>query len=245
MNNPLDFTNKVALVVGGSSGIGNGIAQGFRAAGAQVYVWGTRADAACYAKSTGSDLEGLHYSRIDVSDFDAIARHQPSFEKLDALILSQGSVLYRRAEFEMDGFKRIVDVNLNSLMACSIKFRPMLAQAQGSLIIVSSNGAYTAMKGTPSYAASKAGAVSLCRTLGQAWASEGIRVNGIAPGLVDTKLTKVTTEHPDRLDAMLERIPMRRMGTPQDMGHAALFLASPMANYICGQTLLVDGGMIL
>jgi 3-oxoacyl-[acyl-carrier protein] reductase len=245
MNDPLDFTNKIVLVVGGSSGIGNGIAQNFRAAGAEVHVWGTRAAAASYAKPEGSDMEGLYYSKIDVSDFDAVANHSLSFDRLDVLVLSQGSVLYRRAEFEMDGFRRIVDINLNSLMACATKFKPMLVRAQGALIIVSSNGAYTAMKGTPAYAASKAGAVSLCRTLGQAWAPEGIRVNGIAPGLVDTKLTKVTTEYPDRLESILERIPMRRLGTPQDMGQAALFLASSMAGYICGQTLLVDGGMIL
>ena len=93
--------------------------------------------------------------------------------------------------------------------------------------------------------ASKAGAISLTRTLGQAWAPEGIRVNGLAPGLVDTKLTRVTTQHPQRLAGALASIPAGRLGTPQDMAGAALFLASPLAAYVNGQTLVVDGGLTL
>ena len=81
--------------------------------------------------------------------------------------------------------------------------------------------------------------------MGQAWAGDGIRVNGIAPGLVDTKLTKVTTAHPERLAAALERIPAGRLGTPADMAGAALFLASPLAAYVIGQTIVVDGGLVL
>jgi 3-oxoacyl-[acyl-carrier protein] reductase len=99
--------------------------------------------------------------------------------------------------------------------------------------------------GNPAYAASKAGAVSLTKTLGQAWGPEGIRVNGLAPGLVDTKLTKVTTANPDRLAGAVARIPQRRMGTPEDMAGAAVFLASPLAAYVTGHTLVVDGGLIL
>jgi 3-oxoacyl-[acyl-carrier protein] reductase len=91
----------------------------------------------------------------------------------------------------------------------------------------------------------KAGAVSLTKTLGQAFAAQGIRVNGIAPGLVDTKLTKVTTDHPERLEGALASIPLRRLGTPADMAGAALFLASPLAAYITGQTIVVDGGLTL
>src|SRR4051794_20887621 len=240
-----DFTGRTALVVGGSSGIGNGIAQGFRAAGAGVHVWGTRAAAADYDPAMGSDLTGLHYAKVDVADFAAIeaAAHSPA--RLDILVLCQGTVIYRRGEFAMEGFQRVVDVNLNSLMACSMAYRDRLAAAQGALIIVSSAAAYHATKGNPAYNASKTGAVGLTRTLGEAWAPEGIRVNGIAPGLVDTKLTKVTTASPKRLEGALQRIPLRRLGTPQDMAGAALFLASPLSSYIIGQTIVVDGGLIL
>ena len=85
----------------------------------------------------------------------------------------------------------------------------------------------------------------LTRTLGQAWAPDGIRVNGLAPGLVDTKLTQVTTRHPQRLAGAVAAIPAGRLGTPADMAGAALFLASPLAAYVNGQTLVVDGGLSL
>ena len=93
----------------------------------------------------------------------------------------------------------------------------MLERETGSIIIVSSISGLSANKGNPAYAASKAGAISLTKTLGQAWGPEGIRVNGLAPGLVDTKLTKVTTQNPERMAGALASIPQRRMGTPADM----------------------------
>ncbi|HEX7926326.1 MAG TPA: SDR family oxidoreductase [bacterium] len=245
MPNPLDFSQRTVLVVGGSSGIGNGIAQAFRAAGAEVHVWGTRAGAADYASEPGSDLTGLRYAQVNVADFGAVKARPAPFSRLDVLVLSQGTVEYKRAEFQMEAFQRVLDVNLGSLMACAGRFHDALAAAKGSLIIVSSTAAYHSTRGNPAYNASKAGAVGLTRTLGEAWAADGIRVNGIAPGLVDTKLTKVTTAVPERLQGAIARIPAGRLGTPEDMAGAALFLASPLASYIVGQTIVVDGGLIL
>ena len=240
----LDFSGKTVLVVGGSSGIGNGIAHGFRERGAAVHVWGTRATADDYAGVDGSDLTGLAYAKVDVGvrdEIDAAATVTP----LDVLVLCQGTVQYRRAEFEPDGWDRVMAVNLDSLMDCARKFRSTLAQRKGVIVIVSSISGYTSNRGNPAYAASKAGAISLTKTLGEAWAPEGIRVVGLAPGLVDTKLTKVTTEHPDRLEGALRSIPLGRMGTPADMAGAALLLASPLAAYVVGHTLIVDGGLSL
>jgi 3-oxoacyl-[acyl-carrier protein] reductase len=243
--NELDFSGRQVLVVGGSSGIGNGIAQAFRANGARVQVCGTRAAAADYSPAEGSHLEGLDYAQLDIGDAGAIENFEPAFERLDVLVLAQGAVIYRRGEFEMAGFRSVLEVNLISLMACATRFHALLRTAKGSLIIVSSTAAYHSTKGNPAYNASKTGAVGLIRTLGQAWAEDGIRVNGIAPGLVDTKMTKVTTSNPKRLEGAIERIPLKRLGTPADMAGAALFLASPLASYIVGQTLVVDGGLIL
>jgi 3-oxoacyl-[acyl-carrier protein] reductase len=245
MTHPFDFSAKRVLIVGGSSGIGNGMAQAFRGAGADVHVWGTRGAAADYKAADGSDLTGLTYAKVDVSDFDAIEAHQPPFKTLDVLILCQGKVLYKRAEFKAKGFRDVVDVNLNSLMACADKFHAMLTVAKGSLIIVSSTAAYHASIGNPAYNASKIGAVGLTRTLGAAWAGDGIRVNGIAPGFVATKMTQVTTGNPERLKGVVSRIPVKRLGTPGDMANVALFLASPLAAYVIGQTIPVDGGLML
>lgn len=239
-----DFSGARVLVVGGSSGIGNAIAQAFRARGGRVHVWGTRAEAADYSKQDGSDLTGLGYDSVDVSDPKATEKAPPPFpDGLDVLVLSQGTVLYGRKEFERAGWDKVMAVNLDSLMDCARRFKPDLVKAKGSVIIVSSIGGMRAQLGNPAYAASKAGAISLVKTLGRAWASEGVRVNGIAPGMVDTKLTKVTTENPKRLAETLEKIPCGRLGSPAEMAGVALFLASPLSAYICGQTLVVDGGI--
>ena len=243
---PFYFTGSNVLVVGGSSGIGNGIARAFLDCGATVHVWGTRPEASDYVDEEGSDLQNLHYAQVDVADPDAIAAWQPPFDRLDVLVHSQGTVVYRRGEFERAGWDKVMAVNLDSIMAISTKFKPMLvASDSGSIIVVSSISGYQANIGNPAYSASKAGAISLVRTLAKAWGGEGIRVNGIAPGLVDTKLTKVTTEHPERLEKVLATIPRGRIGMPRDMGNAALFLASPLADYIAGQTIIVDGGLSL
>ncbi len=232
-------------MVGGSSGIGNGIAQAFRAAGASVHVWGTRGAAADYADEAGSDLAGLIYGCIDATDGTALARAAAGFTSLDVLILCQGAVQYDRREFTPEGWNRVVDVNLNAVMWTASAMRPLLAASQGSVVIVSSIAAFRATRGNPAYAASKAGAVALTKTLAAAWAGEGIRVNGIAPGLVDTKLTRVTTGNPKRIAGALAGIPAGRIGTPADMAGVALFLCSPLAGYVLGQTLVVDGGMTL
>ena len=245
MADELDFTGKRVLVVGGSSGIGNGIAQGFRAKGAEVHIWGTRASAADYDDVEGSDLEGLHYAQVDVSDFDRITNFTPDYDALDVLVLSQGIVRYKRAEFEKPGWDEVMDVNINSVMHTANAFRDMLAESKGSVIIVSSVSGFRANIGNPAYAASKAAAVSLTKTLGQAWARYGIRVNGLAPGLIPTKLTAVTTENSQRMEASLQAIPLRRPGTPDEMAGVALFLASPLASYVQGHTVIADGGLTL
>ena len=240
-----DFTDKNVLVVGGTSGIGNGIAQSFRARGANVEVWGTRAKAKDYNAADGSDLTGLVYQQVDMGSPAAITEATLKVGTLDVLVLSQGIVAYKRAEFEQEGWDKVMAVNLDSLIHCSEKFRADLSERQGSIIIISSVSGIRANIGNPAYAASKAGAISLTKSLGQAYARDGIRVNGVAPGLVDTKLTKVTTDNPDRLKGALRSIPLRRTGQPEEIAGGVLFLASPLASYVCGQTIFVDGGMTL
>lgn len=245
MTNPLDFTGKSVVVIGGSSGIGNGMAHEFRRAGADVLVTGTRPDSGDYLEAEDSDFRGLSYAQLNVSDRDAVGALVETLGTVDVLIQSQGTVRYSRGEFEREGWDAVVDVNLNSVMDVARAFHSRLAEAGGTMTVVSSVAGFKANIGNPAYSASKAGAVSLVKTLGAAWARDGIRVNGIAPGLVPTKITAVTTEHPERLEGALQRIPLRRLGTPEDMAGAALFLASPLSAYVTGHTLVVDGGLTL
>ncbi len=244
MDNPLDFSGRTVLVVGGSSGIGNGIAQAFRRHGATVGVWGTRSSRDEYDPADGSDLAGLDYRQVDLADPGALATVSAP-RGLDVLVLCQGTVAYGRAEFQADTFRRVIEVNLTSVMACAEKFRDALAHSRGSLITISSVGGMRATRGNPAYAASKAGVIHLTATLAQAWAHKGIRVNGVAPGLVATKLTRITIDNPERLQERLQGIPAARLGTAQDMAGACLFLASPLASYVVGQTIAVDGGRML
>lgn len=243
--NEIDFSGRTVLVVGGSSGIGNGIARTFRDHGAAVYVCGTRPSANDYGDEDGSDLSGLSYFPWDVTNDDAVKELRPPFEKLDVLVLSQGTVIYSQGEFEMTGFRRVIDVNLMSVMNCSVKFHDMLAASGGSIIVVGSSACFRSTKGNPAYSASKGGVLALTRTLAEAWARDGIRVNGVAPGLVATKMTKVTWNHPRRYQDTVAEIPLRRWGTPEEMGGVALFLASPLAAFVTGEMILVDGGQSL
>lgn len=238
----LSFEGKTALVVGGSSGIGRAIARGFRDAGAATHVWGTRARVEDYEKP--DELDGIDYVQVDVTDAGKVCAEAARL-RLDILILCQGTVRYDRQEFDVETFRHVVDVNLNSMMACAQAFYPQIARSAGAIVTVSSTAAYHATRGNPAYNASKCGVVGLTRTLGQAWANKGVRVNGIAPGYVATKLTEVTTAHPDRLAAAVASIPLGRMGQPEEMAGAALFLASPLASFMVGQTLIIDGGMTL
>lgn len=244
MHNTLDFSGKQVLVVGGSSGIGNGIAQAFRSLGAEVEVWGTRPSATDYAGEEGSNLEGLTYHCVDVSSRDAIAAHDAG-RALDVLVLCQGIVRYRQQEFEPEGWDAVMAVNIDSVMDVARHYRGALAASKGSVIIVSSVAGFRSTFGNPAYSASKHAAVGLTKSLGAAWAREGIRVNGIAPGLVATKLTAATTSNEKRVAATLSVIPQGRLGTPEDMAGVALFLASPLASYVTGQTIIADGGMTL
>jgi 3-oxoacyl-[acyl-carrier protein] reductase len=238
-----DFSGQSVLVVGGSSGIGRGIAIAFRDAGSAVQVWGTRAGLGDYEDP--ATLAGVDYAQVDVADDVRIKAVAQTIPALNVLVLCQGTVAYERQEFEIETFRRIVEVNLNSMMTCAQVFFGKLRDAKGSIVTVSSTAAIRATRGNPAYNASKAGVAGLTRTLGQAWAGKGIRVNGLAPGFVATKLTKVTTDHPERMAHAVASIPLGRFGEPSERAGAALFLASDAASYVVGQTLVVDGGMTL
>ncbi len=127
----LDFSGKKALVVGGSSGIGNGIAQAFRARGAAVTVWGTRASAADYDGGEGSDLSGLTYARVDASNRDDVDRETALISSLDVLVLCQGTVRYNREEFERPGWDAVMEVNITSVMDVARGLKATLAADGG------------------------------------------------------------------------------------------------------------------
>ncbi len=237
-----DFSGKTVLVTGGSTGIGNAGARAFLAAGARVIVTGTRATAADYAGEDGS-LEGLEYHRLDQGDREAVAAFDPGIAQLDALVIAGAKVAYRRAEFEIDTFADVLATNLTGPMQLATKFRPQLAAARGSIAFIGSVASFRGTIGQPAYSASKGGMLTLAKTLAQAFARDGIRVNLVAPGLVRSKMTAITWEDPERLAGTERLVPLGRIGEPEDIAGALLFLASPLASYITGTSLIIDGGL--
>ncbi len=235
--NPLDFSDKRVLVTGGSNGIGNGIARAFREAGAEVAITGTRE-----AKDYDSDIAGMAYHQLDLGDDAAIQALARKIGQLDVLVNNAGMVVYKRREFEAETFRKVMDVNLTATLTLSNLLKPGLAATGGSIVNIASLTSFFASAGNPAYGASKAGVVQLTKTLAVAWAKDGIRVNAIAPGWIETKMTEVSQTRPAINDEILRRTPLGRWGKPEDIAGVALFLASPLAAYTTGETINVDGG---
>lgn len=244
MSIAIDLAGKTALVSGGSSGIGLGIAQRLLAAGASVHVTGTRDSVTDYEHA--DDLQGIHYHQVDVREDRAVQALLTTLGQLDVLVCCAGSVAYGGKEFDMQTFREIIDINLNGVMSfCTASHNFLKAGEGASVIIIGSTSSFIATPGQPAYSGSKGALVTLTKSLAQAWARDGIRVNGVAPGFVATKLTARSREDEAVYEATLKRIPLRRWGEASEIGDAVLFFASPMASYVTGQMLLADGGITL
>ena len=235
----LDFSGKSILITGGSDGIGYGVARAFDTLGAKVTVTGTRE-----ASSYGQDFSGLDFRRLDVSDASAVKALASGFEELDILVNCVGIVLYKAQEFEREHFARVVDINLTGVMDLCTSLQPALAKKQGCIVNLDSVVTEQVARNNPAYSASKIGLKHLNKALAIKWGKQGIRVNGVGPGFVPTKMT-ANQSSPEGIAAFNAKLPLSRTGTPDDIAGAVLFLASPLAAYVTGQSLLVDGGLTL
>ena len=222
-----------ALVSGAAGGIGRALAEGFLAAGYEV----TGIDRAPEAWTA----PGFAYVALDVTDSAAVAAFGAGFEQLDVLVNAAG-IIRRVAEFEVETFEEVVDVNLTGTMRLCTACRRALAKRGGAILNIASMLSFFGGGLVPAYSASKGGIVTLTKSLAIAWARDDIRVNAIAPGWIATPLTAALREDGARSRAILERTPMARWGTPEDLGGPALFLAGDAARFVTGAVLPVDGG---
>lgn len=232
-------SGKIALVTGGSQGIGHATAAALRDLGADVTVTGTRASFADY----DAPLSGVRYVQADLSLPDARAGLAARFPVLDVLVNNAGGG--RANEYDQDAFEAVIDLNLNAVMDLSVRLFPVLKAGQGSIVNVGSLASFLSLKETPAYTASKAGLMGLTRALGDKWATEGVRVNLVAPGFIATRMTERMRVDPTFEKRLLKAVPMRRWGDPAEVAQAIMFLASPAASYITGQSIAIDGGLML
>jgi 3-oxoacyl-[acyl-carrier protein] reductase len=139
----------------------------------------------------------------------------------------------------------VIDLNLNAVMDLSMRLLPLLKHSAGAIVNIGSAASFLAIKEAPAYTAAKTGLLGLTRALGDKFASDGVRVNLVAPGFIETRMTASARKDADVEKRLLKALPMRRWGQPAEIADAILFLASPAASYITGQSLVVDGGLML
>ncbi|MET0529206.1 MAG: SDR family oxidoreductase [Microvirga sp.] len=232
------YSGKRVLVTGGTSGIGAGIAQGFLEAGAEVIAaGGSRGE----VDKVREAMAPADCRVLDVRDGRAVEALVGELGALDVVVNCAG-IIRRVDEFESSVFEEVIDINLTGTMRVCTAARPLLARSRGSIVNLASMLSFFGGGLVPGYSASKGGVAQLTKSLAIAFAADGIRVNAIAPGWIQTPLTAALHQNEDRSRAILERTPLKRWGTPQDLVGGVLFLCSPAAAFITGSILAIDGG---
>ncbi|MGI4885703.1 MAG: SDR family NAD(P)-dependent oxidoreductase [Janthinobacterium lividum] len=241
------LAGRLALVTGGGTGIGLEIARCMVAAGATVVITGRRE---AVLQAAAADLGNrAQYLVNDICDLgaldDLVARIEAKHGPLDILVNNAGINMKKPAlEMTDEEFSRIIHTNLSAVFSLTrAAARRMVARGSGCILMISSMAAYYGIDRVVAYAASKSAVEGMVRVLASEFSAHGVRVNAIAPGFIETEMSRTAMNNdPDRRDRAMRRTPMGKFGQPADIGHAAVFLASEGARYITGASLPVDGG---
>ncbi len=248
---PLELNGKVAVVIGGTSGIGRAIAHGLAEAGAEVIPTSRRME---QVEQAASEIEerGRRSLRLasDVSDRSSLERVLAEtikvFGKVDILVNSAGRTLRAPTlDFSEEDWNAIMETNLTgTLRACQVFGRHMLEREYGRIINIASLSTFVALYEVAAYSASKAAVASLTKSLAVEWSQRGVNVNAIAPGVFRTALNQKLLDETDRGREFQLRTPMKRFGRVEELAGAAVFLASDAASFVTGEILTVDGGFL-
>ncbi len=232
--------SRTVLVVGGTGGIGAAITDAFAADGCHVTATGaTQNELDAFQPMARPNID---VRLLDVTNSNNIGQLVASFSQLDVLVNAAGIIMRDAAEHEASGFERVIDVNLNGMMRMCFACKPLLFASRGCVVNIASMLTFFGSGPAPAYSASKGGVAQLTKSLAIAWAPDGVRVNSVAPGWIETPLTQPLTSDPIRRNAILERTPMARWGEPADVAGSVQFLCSASSAFITGVVLPVDGG---
>jgi len=242
-NISFDYSKTNILVTGGTSGIGKAIAEAYLTAGANVTITGTKSSLQKYSNIT----DKFSYIKLNLEDKESIDNIKKSVNTLDILINNGGLTFPDgKSEDDPDIFDRAVYIHLNSFYRLSNLLHPILKksniQGGASIIGIASMTSFFGMPIVPGYGAGKGGLVQLIKTLSMKWANDPIRVNAIAAGFIKTRMTEPILSSEEMSRDIINRIALKKFGDPIDIANAVLFMTSPAASYITGETLRVDGG---
>ncbi|MGW3289874.1 SDR family oxidoreductase [Streptomyces sp. NPDC001002] len=230
----MDLNGKVAVVTGGTRGVGAGIARAFVEAGAEVVI--------CARRPPEQPLKGTEFVSLDLRDPDAVREFFGGLPRLDALVNNAGGAPYRPLDqAPVEWHARVIELNLTTALGTSLAAYEHLRRAKGSVVMIGSVSGGRPSPGSAAYGAAKAGLESLARSMAVEWAPE-VRVNTLVVGMVRTELSHLHYGGEDGIEAVSRTVPLGRLAVPSDIGAAAVFLASDAAAYISGASLLVHGG---
>ena len=226
-------------MTGGTRGIGAGVSQVLAEAG-----WSVIAASASEAELDAfPPHENVALRLVDVTEQASIDALFGALDRLDGLVNCAG-ILRRAEEYDIEVFQKVIEVNLTGTMRCCLAAQPLLAAGGGSIVNTASMLSTFGGPLVPAYSASKGGVAQLTKALAGRWAEDGIRVNAIAPGWIETEMTRGLREDPERTQGIMARTPLKRWGTPSEVGQLVRWLLSDEAGFVTGSIYPVDGGYL-